>query len=300
MDRLEMIRIFLRVAELLSFTRASEDLGLPKASVSGAVMQLENTVGSRLLQRTTRRVRLTPDGEVFYHRGKQLLVDVDELTGLFRGPTELTGRLRVDMPASMAKNVVIPHLPEFLATCPGISVELSAADQRVDLIKEGFDCVIRVGTLTPSNLIARPLGHYRMVNCASPAYVRSYGEPRSLDDLPGHRLVHYVQTLGARPEGLEYKDGDGYRSVRMTAAVTVNSTEAYLAACLAGLGIIQVPEAGVRTHVEKGRLLEVLADYVAAPMPVCLLYPDRRNLAARVRAFMDWVSALMENYLSER
>lgn len=297
MDRLAAMKVFVRVAELGSFTRAAETLGLPKASISGSVQQLENLMGTRLLHRTTRKVQMTHDGQTCYERCKDLLAEMDELESRFKQvPAHISGRLRVDMPTGVARNLVIPHLPAFLASHPGIELELGSSDRRVDLVREGFDCVVRVGTLGDSGLIARPLGQLRIINCVSPAYLALHGEPRHVDELVNHRLVHYVQTLGAKPEGWEYRDGERYRSIAMKGVLTVNNTEAYTRACLAGLGIIQVPAAGVREYLADGRLVEILKEYSAEPMPVSLLYPNRRNLSARVQVFMDWLTELLHEY----
>jgi len=293
MDRLDQLRSFLRVAELGSFTAAAEQLGLPKASVSLAVQRLEAEVGVQLLHRTTRRVRLTADGAQFQQRARDLLDDMEDLQGMFRRDTQLKGRLRVDMSSGLARQLVIPHLPDFLARHPGLEIELSGTDRRVDLVREGFDCVVRVGPLDDNTLVARPLGVMHIVNCASPAYLAARGMPYSLEDLSHHALVHYVGTLGQRSPGFEYHDGQAYRSVPMRGAITVNSGEAYSAAALAGLGIIQVPRLGARVALAAGTLVEVLPACVAEPMPVTLLYAQRRHLPRRVAAFMDWMAALL-------
>lgn len=293
MDRLDHLRSFLRVAELGSFTAAAEQLGLPKASVSLAVQRLEAEVGVQLLHRTTRRVRLTADGAQFQQRARDLLDDMEDLQGMFRRDTQLKGRLRVDMSSGLARQLVIPHLPDFLARHPVLEIELSGTDRRVDLVREGFDCVVRVGPLDDNTLVARPLGVMHIVNCASPAYLAARGMPYSLEDLSHHALVHYVGTLGQRSPGFEYHDGQAYRSVPMRGAITVNSGEAYSAAALAGLGIIQVPRLGARVALAAGTLVEVLPACVAEPMPVTLLYAQRRHLPRRVAAFMDWMAALV-------
>lgn len=293
MDRLDHLRSFLRVAELGSFTAAAEQLCLPKASVSLAVQRLEAEVGVQLLHRTTRRVRLTADGAQFQQRARDLLDDMEDLQGMFRRDTQLKGRLRVDMSSGLARQLVIPHLPGFLEKHPGLEIELSGTDRRVDLVREGFDCVVRVGPLDDNTLVARPLGVMHIANCASPAYLATHGVPCSLEDLSGHALVHYVGTLGQRSPGFEYHDGQAYRSVPMRGAVTVNSGEAYSAAALAGLGIIQVPRLGARVALAAGTLVEVLPGCVAEPMPVTLLYAQRRHLPRRVAAFMDWMAALV-------
>lgn len=298
MNRLDAMQVFVRVAELASFTRAAESLGLPKASISTSVQQLESLLGTRLLHRTTRRVQLTLDGQIFYERSKDLLADVDELEGLFQqGATNLTGRLRIDMPSAMAKNHLLPRLPEFLALHPQLQLEISSTDRRVDLIREGFDCVIRVGKLTDSTLIARSLGKLELLNYASPAYLERFGIPQSLEDLSQHQLVHYTPTLGTKSAGFEYIENGEHKAIAMGGNITVNNSDAYQAACLAGFGIAQIPRIGAQEYVAQGQLIELLTNYRAEPMPVSLLYPNRRNLVRRVQVFMDWVSAQMRGYI---
>lgn len=301
MNQLEAMQIFVRVADLASFTQAAQTLGLPKASASTAVRQLESLLDTRLLHRTTRKVQLTQDGQVFYERSKDLLADFDEVQTLFRNdPASLRGRLRVDMPLAVARDVVLPKLPDFLRAHPDLEVELSSTDRLVDLVREGFDCVLRVGTLSDSTLIARPLGHYRQINCASPDYLARHGTPTTLAELAAHRLVHYVPTLGARSPGFEYIDPANPASacsLPMAGALTVNNSLSYLGACLAGSGIIQAPETALRTYLESGELVEILADFRPAPLPVALLYPNRRQLPRRVQTFMTWLEELMRDRL---
>jgi len=300
MNRLEAMQIFVRVAELASFTRAADGLGMPKASASTAVQQLESALGTRLLHRTTRKVQMTQDGRAFYERCKDLLADMDELQAMFQqGPQSLRGRLRVDMPSGVARNLIIPRLPHFLQAHPQLELELSSTDRRVDLVREGFDCVLRVGALGDTNLIARPLGRFRLINCASPAYLRSHGTPQTLDDLAAHQLIHYVLTLGAKSSGWEYPDGAGYGSLPMPGALTVNNAEAYEAACLAGLGLIQVPAVGVQHFIAQSLLVEVLPHCRAEPMPVSLLYANRRNLSKRVQVFMTWMAETLGPHLDQ-
>jgi DNA-binding transcriptional LysR family regulator len=298
MNRLDAMQAFVRVAELGGFTRAAESLGLPKASVSTAVQQLEAALGARLLHRTTRKVQMTQDGQAFYERSKDLLADMDELQAMFQqGGPSLRGRLRVDMPSGTARRFLIPRLAEFLDAHPQLQLELSGTDRRVDLVREGFDCVLRVGALGDSSLIARPLGAFRIANCASPGYLQRFGTPRTLEDLAGHRLIHYVGTFGTRPLGFEYWDGEAYRELPMSGALTVNNSDAYEAACIAGLGLIQVPAVGVQERVAQGLLVEVLPELRAEPMPVTLLYANRRHLPKRVQAFMQWVAEVMRPHL---
>jgi len=292
---MDATRVFLRVAELSSFTAAARGLSLPRASVSAAVQQLEERLGTRLLQRTTRRVALTRDGETFYARARDLLGDFDELTSLFQGDdAPLVGRLRADMPLGMA-SAVVDELPAFLAAHPALEVELSSTDRMVDVVREGFDCVVRAGARADSGLVARPLGVYDMVNCVSAGYAAKHGVPTTLDDLEHHRLVHYTVTLGMAPDGFEYVDpaSGTVREIPMRGALTVNGSTTYDAACRAGLGIIQAPRVGVQDGLRDGSLVEVLPAFRAAPLPVALISPDRRHVPRRARVFMDFLAAVV-------
>ncbi|MEQ7421418.1 LysR family transcriptional regulator [Xanthomonas campestris pv. campestris] len=298
MDTMDTLRAFLRVAELGSFTRAAETLGLPKASVSTAVQRLEASLGTQLLHRTTRRVQLTADGTAFYQRSRDLLDDMDELQGMFqRDHSQLRGRLRVDMSAGIARQFVIPALPAFLAQHPQLEIEISGTDRRVDLVREGFDCVVRVGTVEDTSLVGRPLGVLRIINVASAQYLAQRGVPHTLEDLAQHDLVHYVSTLGQRSPGFEHHDGAQYHWLPMRGPVTVNNGDAYLAAACAGLGIIQAPASPLQAHLDNGALVEVLAQMAPEPMPVTLLYAQRRHLPQRVRLFMDWIAQVMAPHL---
>jgi DNA-binding transcriptional LysR family regulator len=298
MDRIDAMRIYIRVAELGSFTQAADSLGLSKASISSAIRDLEAGLGARLLQRTTRKVQMTPDGLLFYERSRDMLAELDDLHAMFQADdAALAGRLRVDMPVAVARNIVIPALPAFLRAHPRLQLELSSTDRRVDAVREGFDCVLRVGALESSSLVARPLGHFGMLNCASPDYLARHGVPHKIADLQSHFLVDYAPALGGRAALFEYMDGAERRTREVAAALAVNNSDAYQAACLAGLGIIQAPRSGMRDLLAQGRLVPVLPDHPAPPMPVTLLYPSRRQLSRRVRRFMDWLADTMRPWL---
>ncbi|WP_431260293.1 LysR family transcriptional regulator [Roseateles chitinivorans] len=292
---IDTLQVFVRVAELASFTQAAQSLGLPKASASTAVQRLEASLGTRLFHRTTRRVQLTQDGQACYERCKDLLADLDDMQTMFQpAASGLRGRLRVDMPMRVAHDIVVPRLPEFLAAHPGLELELSSTDRRVDLVREGFDCVLRVGPLSDSSLVARPLGAMEMANLASAGYLAAFGTPQSLEDLAQHRLIQYATTLGQRCPGFEWCDASGAtRFEPMAGALTVSDSGAYTAACLAGLGIVQVPRHGFEAEVLDARLIEVLPQFRPAPMQVHLLYAHRRQLPRRVQAFMQWLADLM-------
>ncbi|ELF6206982.1 TPA: LysR family transcriptional regulator [Pseudomonas putida] len=294
MNKLELLRTFVRVCEVRSFTLAAESLRLPRSTVSEQVRALEKLLGTQLFNRTTRRVQATQDGALLYERSKDLLSGMDEIESLFSADdAELAGRLRIDLPTMMARRVIIPALPQFVQRFPRLEVELSCTDRQVDLLREGFDCVMRIGALHDLDVVARPVGQLSMRNCASPAYLARYGVPQTPQDLAGHQLVHYVRNLGARSAGFEYLQGDELRYQAMAGVVTVNNAEAYSAACLAGLGLIQVPAVGVAEHLQRGELVSLLEDWQAPAMPVSLLYARQRHVPRRVQAFMQWLAAVL-------
>lgn len=290
---LDALRTFVRVAELGSFTRAAEQLGMPKARASARVQALEAALGARLLVRTTRTVRATADGEQLVPRARRLLAEADDLAASYQGGRALRGVVRVDLPMTFARDLVIPRLPELFAQHPELELQLSTTDRLVDVAGEGFDLVMRIGTLRSSGLVAQRLGALAMANCASAGYLRKRGTPRTLADLDDHDLVHYAGSLGADPPLFEYRDGDHYRQHPMRARVTVNSADAYRAACVAGLGLIQAPRVGLRALLDDGVLVEVLPELPAEPMPVSLIHAGGRALPRRVRAVMTWLAAVM-------
>jgi len=294
MNKLELLRTFVRVSEVRSFTLAAESQRLPRSTVSEQVRALEKLLGTQLFNRTTRRVQATQDGALLYERSKDLLSGMDEIESLFSADdAELAGRLRIDLPTMMARRVIIPALPQFVQRFPRLEVELSCTDRQVDLLREGFDCVMRIGALHDLDVVARPVGQLSMRNCASPAYLARYGVPQTPQELAGHQLVHYVRNLGARSAGFEYLQGDELRYQAMAGVVTVNNAEAYSAACLAGLGLIQVPAVGVAEHLQRGELVSLLEDWQAPAMPVSLLYARQRHVPRRVQAFMQWLAAVL-------
>ncbi|WP_044871520.1 LysR family transcriptional regulator [Pseudomonas sp. LFM046] len=293
MNKLELLKTFVRVSELSSFTQAADSLGLPRSTVSDQVQALEELLGTRLLQRTTRKVQATQDGLLLYERSRELLAQMDELESLFRhDASALAGRIRVDMPTVLARKVVMPRLAEFTRSHPGLELEVSSTDRRVDLVREGFDLVLRMGPVLDDSLVARSLGAFPMVNCASRAYLATFGVPHRLEDLAGHRLVHYLPVLGARPSGFEYVENGKVLQLPMTGGLTVNNAEAYEAACLGGLGLIQAPLHGVREHLDSGELVAVLPDYQAPPLEATLLYAHRR-MPRRVQAFTEWLMGVV-------
>ena len=294
MDRIEQLHIFARVAHSGSFTQAADQLGLPRATVSLAVQQLESRLGTRLLARTTRRVALTQDGQALLERAQALVADMQELEQQFRPQGgALSGRLRVDMPSRIARRLVAPALPGFFALHPGVEVELGSSDRAVDLVQEGVDLALRVGTPPASSLVARPLGQLRMVNCASPDYLARCGTPRSPQDLARHQAVNYASPTSGRVEPWEWQQAGQVHTLALPGSVAVNNAETYIACCLAGLGLIQVPAFDVREHLQSAELVEVLPDWPAPAMPMQLLYPHRRHLSRRLQAFSQWLAEVL-------
>ncbi|KAB0615106.1 LysR family transcriptional regulator [Castellaniella defragrans] len=288
----EDLRIFIRVALLGSFTQAAEQLRLPRATVSTAVLRLEKRLGARLLQRTTRRVGLTGDGRAFLDRCAPVLDDLEDLGGFFQRPDgPLDGRLRVGAPLGMAAGPLMARLPEFLARHPALRMEVSSSDRRADMIGEGLDCVIRVGAVADESLACRPLGVLPLGNFASRGYLRVHGRPRGPGDLARHWLVDYRPNPSDGPAAFEYRDAAG-RVVRvpMQSRVTVDNSAAYDAACRAGLGLIQAPLASA---ARAPALVGILPDCPPPPMPVNLLFPHHRHLPRRVRVFADWVAGVL-------
>ena len=237
MDRFHAMTVFARVADAGSFTKAAESLGVSRASVSSTIQQLEAHLGARLIQRTTRRVSLTPEGRAFEERCRRILADLDDSEQLFQRSTSRAGRLTLDVPTRIARRVLIPALPEYLAKNPGLEVRLGASDRTIDLVEKGVDAVVRVGPLR-TRATWRPLGGAPQVNCASPSYLARHPPPKRLEDLARHVLVHYSPKLGGAAEW-DYVAGGVLRSRRVDSAVTVDNAETYVACALAGLGIIR-------------------------------------------------------------
>ncbi|KWV52239.1 LysR family transcriptional regulator [Bradyrhizobium macuxiense] len=298
MDRIDLFRIFARVVECSSFTRAADRLGLPRSSVSSAVSELEQRIGARLLHRTTRKVSPTQDGAAFYERCLRLVADVEEAEGLFRhAAAEPSGRLRVDVPGRIGRLIIAPALPAFLDRYPQIDIDLGVTDRAINLVEDSADCVVRVGALGDSGLIARPLGNLTLINVASPAYLARHGVPQSPDDLAAHWAVNYASPSTGRIEEWEWSEQGSSRTTAMRGRITVNSAEAYIACCLAGLGLIQIPAYDVQRHLDAGELVDVMPGHRAMPMPMTLLYPHRQHLSRRLQVFADWLAGLLKQNL---
>ncbi|MBL0841964.1 LysR family transcriptional regulator [Pseudomonas mediterranea] len=289
MDQIKAMKVFVRIYERSSFTLAADDLNLPRATLTHTLNQFEAWLGVRLLERSTRKVRPTLDGEAYYPRCVQLLAELEEAELAFRSVAP-KGRLRVDLHGTLARHFVIPALPQFMARYPDIELSISEADRFVDLISEGIDCVLRAGTLGNSSLIGRRVATLRQITCASPAYLRQYGEPKNLDDLSRHRAVNYVSRTTAKQYPFEFMVEGELKEVAIEGALSVFGAEIYAASAIAGLGLIQCPHYRMETQIQQGLVQEILIDTPPPPMPISVLYPHNRHLSPRVRVFVDWVT----------
>jgi LysR family transcriptional regulator for bpeEF and oprC len=295
-DRLNAMRIFCRVVEAQSFTRAAQSLSLPKANVSTAVSNLEAELGVRLLQRTTRNLSITPDGAAYYERVVRILGEIEETESALRSATASPkGRLRVDLPALIARWVVVPALPDFVARYPDLELQVGATDRTVDLIEEGVDCVIRGGEQPDSTLIARRIGDLRLIRCASPDYLDRHGRPRTIEDLRDHRVIHYFYARSGKIREFHHLDEHGARiEIPLPHRFSTNDADTYTAAGLAGLGIMQGAEIVVERLIAEGALEPVLPELRIEPVPLYVMYMHNRHLSAKVRVFVDWVANLFE------
>lgn len=288
MDRLDCMRLFVRVVERRSFSAAAADLGLSRSTATEAIKQLETTLGARLLERTTRSVTPTLDGEKYFRRCLMILADVEEAEAMLQDGAP-KGILRIDTHPLLAKTFLLPRLPDFLALYPMIDLHIGDGDRFVDLIREGVDCVIRAGLLSESGMIARKIGELQEITCASPDYLARYGTPSSPDGLAGHQMIGFMSSLTHEIMPLEFCEGGSVRKVLLPSRVTVTSSDVMAELARRGLGLVQQPRYRFQDDLEKGILTEVLDGFPPPPTPLSLLYSQNRQVSPRIRAFIDWV-----------
>ena len=293
MDRFQEMQAFVRIAERQSFTQASDDLQIPRATVTNLMQRMEQRIGARLLERTTRTVRLTNDGEAYYRRCVRLLADLEETEGLFRNEAP-KGLLRVNLQGTLARHFVVPALPGFLSRYPGLELHIGEDDRLIDLVREGVDCVLRAGQLQDSSMVARRVALLPQVTVASPAYLAKFGQPASLEALAAHRAVDYISSATGKAMPLEFAVDGRITSVQLGASVSVTGADLYTGAAVAGLGLVQVPRYRVASEIEAGRLKVLLGDFAPPPLPVSVIYPQNRQLSPRVRAFTHWLRDIFE------
>jgi DNA-binding transcriptional LysR family regulator len=290
MDKVDAMRLFTRIVERRSFTLAAQDLALPRSTVTEVIKQLEARLGVRLLERTTRQVRPTLDGEAYYQRCLSILAEIEEAEAAFTGARP-AGLLRIDVHSVLARYFMLPGLPGFLARYPEIQLHIGEGDRYVDLVREGVDCVLRVGKPTDSSMIGRQIALLPEGTYASPDYLDRHGTPSTPDDLAGHQMVAFVSSATGSVLPLEFRKDGAVRDVLLPHAVSVAGAEMYIATARLGLGLIQVPSYRVQADLARGTLVDVLPDFPPMASPVYVLYPQSRQLSPRVRVFIDWLSS---------
>ncbi|WP_049621136.1 LysR family transcriptional regulator [Frateuria defendens] len=293
MDRLDALQLFVRIVESGSFTRAAGWLDIPKATATHAIKALEARLGVRLLERTTRQVRPTQEGLAFYERCRHLLDELaDAEASLHHVATNPRGTLRLDLHGTHATQIILPRIDAFRRQYPHIELVISSGDRLVDLVREGVDCVVRAGVPRDSSLAARRLAVMPEAVCASPAYLAEHGTPRHPDQLADHVAVGFFSSNHDLRYPFEFVLDGEVRRYDLASRVTVNDAESYVVCALRGCGLVQLPRWSVEEHLREGRLVEVLTDFPSPGLPVTALYPQHRQLAPRVRVFVDWVAGI--------
>jgi DNA-binding transcriptional LysR family regulator len=295
MDRIDAMRLFTRIVDLGSFTAAAEDVGVPRATATYTLQQLERRLGVRLLHRTTRHVSPTLDGQAYYERCQRVLAELEEAES-FLGEAAVNpkGKLRVDLQSTMAHTFLFPHLGEFCRRYPGIELEIGTGDRLVDLVREGVDCVVRGGEPRDPGLVARRIASVPQVTCASREYIEAHGKPRTLEQFRQHDAVNFFSTATGKRAPFDFTVGDKVQSVSLKGRVSVTGVDAYVACCLQGLGFIQAPRYHLQKHLDSGDLVQVLPKLAPPPFPISVMYPHHRQLTPRVRVFIDWVLEMLK------
>ncbi|MBV8635746.1 MAG: LysR family transcriptional regulator [Burkholderiaceae bacterium] len=298
MDKFEAMQAFVRVVESGTFTKASETLDIPKPTVTRLIQTLEDTLATKLLNRTTRRVSVTPDGAAYYDRAVRLLTELEELENVMTGiKASPKGRLRIDLPRPLAHSVVIPALPEFVAKYPDIDLEIGASDGPVDLLADNVDCVIRVGTLQDQALVARRVGFTYLDLCASPAYWKKFGKPKHPSEIDTqHTLIRMIAARTGRPFPIIAKNGDEKVEVQGKKVILCNDVTSCADLAVAGLGIINGVTSMTESLIAAGELERCLPEWQIEPMPMSILYPPNRHLSTKLRVFVDWIVELFAKH----
>ncbi len=289
MDHLKSLRLFTRVIERASFTSAARDVGIPRSTATEVIRQLESRLGARLLDRTTRHVAPTIDGQLFYERCVRVLAELDDAEASLRD-SEPHGMLRIDAPGLLTRTFILPALSAFMARYPRIELQIGQTDRLVDLVREGVDCAIRVGEPADSGLIMRRLGILREVTVASPDYLARHGTPHGVDDLEGHFMVGFLSSATGAVLPLEFTVDAIRREIRLPMRVSANHSDTTADLARRGFGLLQAPRYRFAAELAAGTLVEVLPDHPPRPTPICALYPQNRELAPRLRVFLDLVA----------
>jgi LysR family transcriptional regulator, regulator for bpeEF and oprC len=295
MDKLQAMQVFTRVVDSNSFSGAADALQMTRSSVTTIIQNLEAYLKVRLLNRTTRRISLTPEGAAYYERCARIIADVEESETTFSSLATPRGKLKVDMPGSIGRLIIVPALAEFQERYPDIDLMLGVGDKPVDLIQDGVDCAIRMGYLPDSTLVARRIGASEFVTVASPEYLERYGTPRALEDLDAHVAVNYFSSRNGRVIEMDFVVDGKPVEIRMRSKLAANDGDAYLHCGMQGLGLIQIPYFFAFRHIESGELVEVLSDWRPTPFPIWAVYPQNRHLSPQVRVFVEWAADRFES-----
>jgi len=299
MDRFDAMQAFVRVVEAGSFTKAADTLHMSKTTVTQLVQQLEARLRVKLLNRTTRKVNVTADGAVFYERAIKLLADMDDAeTSLSAASSLPRGRLRVDVPSPLASLILVPALPEFYARYPDIQIDLGVSDRIVDMIDENVDCVVRGGELVDQSLMARRIADLPLGIFAAPGYLDRVGRPAHPRDLEasGHRIVGFLWARTGKPVPYALEKQGERVQVKGRYALAVDDGNAYLAAGLAGLGVLWLPRYMSRAFEASGELVPLFEDWCLETMPLYIAFPPNRHISLKLRVFIDWVAELLARH----
>jgi DNA-binding transcriptional LysR family regulator len=297
MDRFDTMKAFVRVVEAGSFTKAADTLHMSRTTVTQLVQQLEARLQLKLLNRTTRKVNVTEDGAVYYERVVRLLAELDDVEGsLPNASAAPRGQLRVDVPSPLATMILVPALPAFHAQYPDIQFDMGASDRKVDVIGDSVDCVVRGGAIADQSLVARRVGLLQLGVYAAPAYLARNGSPLHPDALHDtqHRIIRYRWSGGGFPYAMR-RDGESIK-INGRHVLAIDDGNAYLAAGLAGLGVLWLPDYMAKGHVADGSLVPLFADWTIDPMPLYVAYPQNRHVSKKLRVFIDWIVALMAQH----
>ena len=297
MDKFQAMSLFVRVVDTGGITRAAESLGIPNATATTLIQKLEASLGAKLLNRTTRRVSVTPDGAAYYERAVAILAELREAEeALSPHSSTPRGRVRVDVPTLIARSVIVPALPRFFEQYPGIELALACNERHFDLVAEGIDCALWVGGIDDTSLVARRVGFLYFATCAAPSYIAAHGQPTHPRDLAQHRCInHFSPRTGDTVEWVFSKGSERIQAV-FPGHLALEDENSYVSAAESGLGISQLPAFVLKEAMERGALDLVLADWFPEPAPLHVVYPQSRHLSRRVRVFVDWLAALIADH----
>lgn len=297
MDFLRKSNIFVHVVDKGSFAKAADHLKINRPAVTNAINELEQDLGVKLFQRTTRKVTLTNEGEQVLEKILKIQQKVQEVQELFTPhPNKPSGKLRVDIPIALAKTIIIPNLSDFINQYPDIDIILGVSDQPVNLINDGVDCVLRIGQMPDSSLITQVIGKITMIICAAPSYLKRYGTPKQIKDLSKHVAINYVSGRGYRPIPWQLLDNNNAFTTRLKSSLTVNDTETFIVSAIAGIGLIQVPRICVQDYLNTGELIEVLPQKPVIQRPLSIIYPDKNFITPQVNVFIQWIKSLIKQH----